>query len=51
LCRLEQRSREEEYEKELESMKSGLQGRKLQIEQSEEVNYHFLSLKKLNQQS
>ena len=36
--RLDQRSREEEYEKEIENMSKSMQNRKLQIEQIEEVN-------------
>jgi hypothetical protein len=34
---LDQRSREEEYEKEIENMSKSMQNRKLQIEQIEEV--------------
>ena len=43
--RLDQRSREEEYEKEIENMSKTMQNRKLQIEQIEEVTFLFVKSK------
>lgn len=43
---MDQRSREEEYEKEIENMSKNMQNRKLQIEQIEEVAFLGFNLQK-----